>query len=279
MFTFSNKAISRYVFERVNRTLKVSKNLKGNPITKVLADCEIETKIVDEEENYEKIKKKGNLENAKYSVKIEKKRYKKHLELNLKSEDRNYLTKLLNDDEYLDNLAFKCSLYKFDKELVQKQIDEMKSLVASYLQAEEQEKVLSNLFIEVHKNLINIQQKKYKQSNTIFDKINELNKVEIEEYYSKIYNKCVESFDLLENKKSEIIENLKKFKKIDGGYKYLYQLKKFKIIDNKTKKVMYDKANYENLLDSSNKKLEKDLKKIYNFIVFKIISCYLKKGK
>lgn len=73
MFTFSNKVISRYVFERVNRTLKVSKGLKGNPISKVLDDCEIETKIVDKKEDYEKIKKIGNSVNAKYSVIIEKK--------------------------------------------------------------------------------------------------------------------------------------------------------------------------------------------------------------
>lgn len=257
MFTFSNKAISRYVFERVNRTLKVSKNLKGNPISKVLNDCEIKTKIVDEKENYKKIKKIGNSVNAKYSVEIEKKRYKKKLELDLKSENRYYLINILNDQEYFNTLALKCGLYKFDKEIVNNQINQMKNLVSSFHRIEEELNVLKEFMNEVRISKINIQQKNYKKSNTKFDDINELNKIEIENYYSKLYDECSSYEDALENRRTQIIESLKKFKKIDGGYKYLYQLKKFKIIDNKTKKVVHDKSNYKNFLDLDTSELNK----------------------
>lgn len=175
-----------------------------------------------------------------------KKRYKKHLELDLKNENRDYLINILNDQEYFDTLALKCSLYKFDKEIVNNQINEMKNLVYSFHKIEEKLNALKEFMNEVKISKINIQQKNYKKSNTRFDDINELNKIKIENYYSKIYDECSSYEDTLEIEKTQIIESLKTFQKIDGGYKYLYQLKKFKIIDNKTKEVLYDKANYKN---------------------------------
>ena len=238
VFTCSIVGIERYLFKKINASTSITKNLKGNPISKMLQECDINITTTNTKTNEIATKSHTSLK-SRFVVEVEKEKFTQDINYtpNEKEINRIFFDSFLNGSENnimktynLRGFLNLCkatfgdiSEKKVTKKIKYKLIENYKKYIINY-----------NNYITYKNNLHNI--------NIIESFLNDEDILEISE------------FNIDNHGKNIYLENIKYFdKKLEFGRifeniyipKYKYKIKKISIFDKKLNCEIYTSSAFE----------------------------------
>lgn len=238
VFTCSIVGLERFLFKKINACTNLTKNLKGNPISKILSKCDIIIVTTNTKTNEIKTKNHSSA-TSRYIVNLEKEKFKQEINYlpNEKNLKRIYFDSFKNGSP--NNIMTTYNLRGFIK-LCNKTFED----ASSY---EKNKKAILTKLIDKYKSYL-VDSKRYEIINkssinkAIFDNFiegyeYEFEHLDLEENEEFEFDKKLVNFDKLENFK-EIFENV-------FISKYKYKIKKISIFDKKRAWEIYSSNSIE----------------------------------
>ena len=238
VFTCSIVGLERYLFKKINASTSITKNLKGNPISKMLQECDINITTTNTKTNEITTKSHTSLK-SRFVVEVEKEKFTQDINYtpNEKEINRIFFDSFLNGSE--NNIMKTYNLRGF-LNLCKTTFEDVSGI-----------KYTKSIKLKLIKNY-----KEYLiKYNDYISNINRLNNINVIESFLNAEDILeISEFDIDNHGKNIYLENIKYFdKKLEFGRifeniyipKYKYKIKNVSIFDKKLNCEIYTSSAFE----------------------------------